>query len=452
MSTTDTRKEVDDAAPKQQGFETVCVTCEFERAVLDAKLVFNTDGRIQGLWFVPGKRPAPVAASPAAPPATVREKEIQIGEGDWILPGTLTLPVTAGPTAGPGLVLVHGSGPQDRDETIGGNKPFRDLAWGLGAKGVAVLRYEKRTKASPERFLKLGKLTVKEGSIDDALGAVARLRATEGIDTDRIFVLGHSLGGILAPRVAQADPSIAGLIILAGSTRPLEDLMVEQTRYLLSLDGGLSADDKAKLAELQAQVDKVKGLTASPSAPFLLGTPPSYWLDLRQYDAPATAKALKQPMLILQGGRDYQVTDADFEGWKRALGSRSDVRFKRYPNLNHLFMAGAGRSTPAEYEQTGHVAEEVIDDIAGWISPWGLTAGLAGCLGNMPTRPLKHTTTSDRASIAVWKATRCEQGSNAGPESRVRALTGVPLRATPVVAALNNLADGSDLRTTDSQV
>ena len=76
---------------------------------------------------------------------------------------------------------------------------------------------------------------------------------------------------------------------------------------------------------------------------------------------------LKQPMLILQGERDYQVTMEDFAGWKKNLSSKASVEFKTYPNLNHLFMEGEGKSTPHEYETAGHVAEIVINDIADWM-------------------------------------------------------------------------------------
>jgi len=268
-------------------------------------------------------------------------------------------------------VLVHGSGPNDRDETIFANKPFRDLAWGLASKGVAVLRYEKRTKQYAAKLAAsgIGKFTVKEETIDDALGAVAQLRSIDNIDSKRIFVLGHSLAGMVAPRIGQTDPKLAGLIILAGSTRPLEDLMVEQTRYLLSLDGKISEAGQAKLDELLVEMAKVKRLTsADASSPkLLLHAPPLYWLDLREHDPVVAVKTLKQPLLILQGGRDYQVTTADFEGWKKALGSQPAVTFKLYPELNHLFVSGEGKSTPAEYERPGHVAEVVVTDIADWI-------------------------------------------------------------------------------------
>jgi uncharacterized protein len=358
-------------AEKVGGYDAVFVTCHFEGADLNAKVVFNADRQIAGLFFVPSEAgPDSFAPPPYAKASAFQEKDFTVGTGEWSLPGTLTLPVGLNHSL-PAVVLVHGSGPNDRDETIMANKPFRDLAWGLATKGIAVLRYEKRTKEHATEFVgaNLRHLTAKEETIDDAVSAAAQLRATEGIDPKRIFVLGHSLGGTLAPRIGQADPKLAGLIILAGATRPLEDLMVEQTRYLLSLQGKTTEEDQAKLDELLAEVAKVKKLTAADasSSALLLHAPAGYWLDLREHDPLTAVKTLQQPLLILQGARDYQVTEADFDGWKKALDARPNVTFKLYPDLNHLFMTGKGKSTPSEYEQAGHVAESVINDIAEWV-------------------------------------------------------------------------------------
>lgn len=357
---------------KQRGYDVVFVTCQFERATLDAKVVFDADGRIAGLFFIPSR--AAVGSFPPPPYARAdayREKDITVGNGEWSLPGTLTLPVGV-PTPVPAVVLVHGSGPNDRDETVLANKPFRDLAWGLATRGIAVLRYEKRTKEYAAKITAagIGNLTVQEETIDDAVRAVAQLRATDGIDPNHIFVLGHSLGGMVAPRIAQADPSLAGLIIVEGATtRPLEDLMVEQTRYLISVSPTPSPEAQARLNGTIEEAAKVKQLTAADASlpMLLLGAPPKYWLDLREHDPLTAAKTLKQPLLIIQGGRDYQVTEADFNSWKKALGIRPGTTFKLYPALNHLLIAGAGRSTPSEYELPGHVAEGVIADVSDWI-------------------------------------------------------------------------------------
>ncbi len=365
------KKQLRTRTEKLGGYDVVFVTCQFEQAELDAKVVFDAHKQIAGLFFVPSQPAADSWTPPSYVKASAfREKDFTVGTGEWSLPGTLTLPVGATSPL-PALVLVHGSGPNDRDETILANKPFRDLAWGLASKGIAVLRYEKRTKEHSAKLMADGivNFTVKEETMDDALSAAAQLRVTDGIDPKGIFVLGHSLGGTLAPRIGQGDPHLAGLIILAGATRPLEDLMVEQTRYLLSLHGQPSEEEQANLNQLLADVAKVKKLTAADasSPALLLHAPPSYWLDLRQHDPLAAAKTLHLPLLILQGGRDYQVTAADFDGWKKALGSQPGVTLRLYPELNHLFMAGQGKGTPAEYERPGHVAESVITDIAGWI-------------------------------------------------------------------------------------
>jgi uncharacterized protein len=351
---------------KRGDYTVVVVTCDFQNAAVDVSVVFDQQRRVAGLFFSPAKK------GDYAPPAyakadAFREKEVTVGTGEWALPATLTIPVGAGPF--PAIVLVHGSGPHDRDETIGPNKPFKDLAWGLASRGVAVLRYEKRTKQYGAKLVSVPNLTVKEEVLDDALAAVALLRKTEGIDAKRIFVLGHSLGGMLLPRIGRLDQNIGGLIALAGATRALEDVIPEQLSYLYSLDGIVSPEEQKQIDQAKEQAAKVKSLKPEDanSTTVAFGVPASYWLDLRGYDPAESAKTLKQPMLILQGERDYQVTMEEFKRWNTALAGKSNVTLKSYPGLNHLFITGTNRSTPLEYEQPGHVDEHVIDDIASWI-------------------------------------------------------------------------------------
>jgi dienelactone hydrolase len=281
------------------------------------------------------------------------------------VPGTLSVPTGKGPF--PAVVLVHGSGPNDRDETLGPNKPFRDLAWGLASKGIAVLRYEKRTRIHGDKLAMLPKPTVQEETVDDAVAAAQLLRRTDGIDPRRVFVLGHSLGGMLIPRIGARDGEIAGLVVLAGLTRPMEETIVQQLSYLASLDGKVSDEEKKRLDQFQEQEARIKALTPE-STESLMGIPASYWLDLRGYNPPALAARLRQPLLILQGERDYQVTMEDYQAWKKGLAEKKNVTFKSYPSLNHLFIEGEGKVTPAEYEKAGHVAAAVIDDIAEWIA------------------------------------------------------------------------------------
>jgi len=149
-------------------------------------------------------------------------------------------------------------------------------------------------------------------------------------------------------------------LIMAGNVRHLEDLLVEQATYM-----GITGQQLEQAKALQAKVKKLEA--ADEDSPAIGGLPVAYWLDLREYDTVADAKKQALPMLILQGERDYQVPLADFNLWKAGLGSAKGVTLKSYPSLNHLFVAGQGKSLPAEYAKPGHVAAEVIDDIAQFV-------------------------------------------------------------------------------------
>jgi len=198
-----------------QQYKVVYVTCEFQKGKLDAKVVFTQKKEVTGLFFIPSGGYKPPSYADAS---KFEEKEITVGKGVWRLPGTLSIPKGSGPF--PCVILVHGSGPHDRDETIGPNKSFRDLAHGLATRGIAVLRYEKRTKHHQIMMaLMVNSITVKEETIDDAVAAVDAVASQEKIDPKRIFVLGHSLGGMLIPRIGKAAPGVAGFISLAGSIR-----------------------------------------------------------------------------------------------------------------------------------------------------------------------------------------------------------------------------------------
>ncbi len=314
--------------------------------------------------------PKPAAYQPPAyaVPSMFREQEVTVGEGtEWALPATLTLPVGTGPF--PAVVLVHGSGPNDRDESLGPNKPFQDLAWGLASQGVAVLRYEKRTRVYPGKVTALPNMTVKEETTDDALTAVALLRKTQQIDQRKIFVLGHSLGGMLLPRIGLADQGIAGLVVMAGATRPLEDEWVRQYEYIYGLAGQITPKQRAEIEGYRQQATRIKQLTPTDanSKERLLFVTPGYWLDLRGYFPPDVAMKLKQPIIILQGERDYNVTMDAFHDWQRTLERRPNVTFKSYPKLDHLFLEGTGPSSGADYSRPRNIPKYVIDDIVTWI-------------------------------------------------------------------------------------
>jgi len=311
------------------------------------------------------------------PPAYVnvnafREQPVTIvTDGRWYLPGTLSLPNGTGPHAA--VVLVSGSGPNDADETVGTTKVFKDLAWGLASRGIAVLRYPKRTReygagssTNPAAF------TVKDEYVDDAQSAVALLAARPEIDRKRIVLVGHSEGGYLAPRIATGEAQIAAIAILDGNTRPVEQSVIDQLRYLASFGGPNAAALHNELAQVEAQARAIDAPDLKPgtSVRLLSATiPSSYLLDLRGYDPGAVAARLTMPIYVAQGGRDYQVTAADFDRWKTSLAGHANATLKRYPSLDHLLVSGVGPSRPEQYREPGrHVSIELVDDLITWMS------------------------------------------------------------------------------------
>ena len=339
------------------------IPLQYEKAALLGRIAVGSDGRIVGFQVQPA--PAPVVAAPVAEDAAYVERDMAVGEGDRALPGTLAMPKGEGPF--PAVVLVHGSGPQDRDETIGPNKPFLDIARGLAAQGIAVLRYEKRTKARPQDFTG-DTFGVDDETTHDAVLAVDALRKTTGIDPKRIFVLGHSQGGMMAPRIASVSGHVAGLVLMAAPARSLLDIVIEQNRRLAVLDDGKTSDaERDAIAQLTAQVRQTRDPATDIATRTLLGQPAGYWRSIDAVDPVADAAAVALPMLVLQGARDIQVVDADWGRWRGAFHADDKVSFKLYEKLNHLGIAGEGEGSLAEYQQPGHVDATLIDDVASWI-------------------------------------------------------------------------------------
>ena len=349
-------KLADPTATRSGPNSIVVFPAKFANQNINFRIIINSSGLVAGFFQLPGgvnwQRPE------YSQPATFKEREVTVGQGEWKLSGTLTVPVGAGPF--PAVVLVHGSGPNDRDETVGGAKVFKDLAEGLASRGIVVLRYEKRTMQYRARIASIAKFTVQEETVEDAVQALAVVRSQAEVNGQRVFVIGHSLGAYVAPRIAEQDGKLAGIVLMAGNVRPIEDLLVEQVTYM-----GIKGDQLDRAKDLQVKVKKLE--PGDEDSPALGGIPVSYWVDLKDYDPAAAAKKLAIPLLILQGERDYQVTMTDFALWKAAVGGAKGVVMKSYPALNHLFVAGEGKSLPAEYSKPGHVALAVIDDIARFV-------------------------------------------------------------------------------------
>jgi uncharacterized protein len=363
---------IGDAVIAQDGDNTmVSFPVHFAVQKINIQITLTPTLKIAGLYLRPSDAPLPkVWRRPAySHPDAFTQSEVTVGSDEWRLAGTLTMP--SGPGPFPGLVLVHGPGPIDRDEQVYSNRIFRDIAEGLSSRNIAVLRYDKRTLTYGDKMGAMA-YTIDQETVEDAVRAIALLRTKPRIDPRRVYVLGHSLGGYAAPRIAARDGKLAGLIFLAANARPIEDVALAQNDYVAHLSGDPDPQVRQRLDALKAEVARVKALEpGKPPPQMLLGLPGVYLLDLKGYDPAAQAAKLEIPLLFLQGGRDFQVTSKDFDAWKSALASRRNIEYKQYPALNNLFIAGQGQPGPTDYLQQGNVDPAVIADIAAWIAHSG---------------------------------------------------------------------------------
>ncbi len=317
---------------------------------------------------------AAASGSPAPartyPPTGVHSADAAVTVGEHALPGVLTTPAT-GERRPITVLFLAGSGPQDRDETIGaaGNKPLRDLADALAARGISSLRFDKRTKAAPQTFT--ASSTLEDEYFADARAAVALLRARPETAGHRIFVVGHSLGAMVLPAVLAADPALAGGVSLAGSPRSLFDIVHDQTVAVVRASGATAAEQETTIALSRRVNDALKqvrdpaGTLPSEAASVYTA---SYVASLNALDQATVAGRLSVPLLFCQGDADRQVdVTADFGAWQRLLAGRPNVTFARYVGLNHLFMPTGGLPAPQDYDAAATVAPQVSADIADWL-------------------------------------------------------------------------------------
>jgi len=350
----------------REGDTIVNYRCEFAVTPMTVTLGWNDRGELSGLFFLPIANAAPLALPPI-----VGEEALTTGAKGWPLPATLTRP--ASPRLPPTVLLVHGSGPNDRDETIGPNKVFRDLAVGFASKGIASLRYEKRTRALGLRFTtELKNWTLDDEIIDDAVAALKLLAARR--NRGPLFLVGHSEGAWLAPRIAAraraAGVPLAGIVMLAANITPLDDVLVYQYEFGAALPAPTVTP--AMVDDARQKRDHVKRLlargVANPDEALPLDMPASAWLDMGRYDPAATLLAQPGlPALLTFGERDYQVRIDEKRLWEERLGDRPQTTIVAFAGLNHLLIEGEGPMSPVEYNKPGHVAPLLIATVARWI-------------------------------------------------------------------------------------
>ena len=358
----------------QDGFDVVLLELRFKNLTLIQRTVFDGQGKVAGLFFAPG------SLMPQVPEVTggeERMKEIALtvdaGEG-YPLDALLTLPLGE---VKAGIVLVQGSGPSDKDESIGGNAPFRDLAYGLAGQGIASLRYDKRSYDHGKKMTEADGyplMTVDEETVDDAAAALSLLRERPELAGKPVWLLGHSLGAMLASYIGSKAGAPDGYILLAGSPRKLWEVSLEQN---LAIAGAYEAAGDTASAEavrgiVAAEQEKANAMDSLADDDTVFGLPVPYQRHLQGIDAAALHLLDQKPVLVLQGERDKQVSMDDFKLWQEKLKDHPAVEFISYPALNHLFGDYQGEpvtlmNIAAEYAARTPVDEQVILDIAGFV-------------------------------------------------------------------------------------
>ncbi len=301
------------------------------------------------------------------------EEKIVIGKGtEFPLDGILTLPENAEKPV-PAVVFVHGSGSSNMDEKVMKLTPFKDLAKGLAKHGIASVRYDKRSFAHGRKMLKTGSITVKEEVVEDAVMASELLKNDKRIDPEKVFIIGHSMGAMLAPRIDAEGGNFKGLILMAGTLAKLEEVLFRQLeemkdgkskimswvasaqdkKFRKSFEGLYSlSDEEAKKRKYAGEVDLY------------------YFKEMGLHPAEKYLENIEKPVLVMQGSKDLQVSKKDFDGYKKLLGDKENVSFKLYDGLNHCFVPALyddiSKATK-EFSVERHIGEDVIFDIAGWI-------------------------------------------------------------------------------------
>ncbi len=304
-----------------------------------------------------------VQSADTVPPAAAVESAYPIHAGTLELGGTLTLPRGAGGRV-PVVVIIAGSGPTDRN----GNSPlgirpnsYAQLAWRLAERGIASVRYDKRVLPATKGSVDISRLSLDDFAAD-ARAAADSLARDQRFST--VSLLGHSEGAALAMLAARDDPAIAGVISVSGLGRPLGVVMREQLSRQI---------DSATLVRYDtAMAQYLRGETPKDVPPMLgvLFVPinQNFMKSLAAFDPPAAIRAVRQPVAIVQGGRDLQVKVADAE---RLHNARPDAQLMVIPTANHVLKQATDTTLIgqlATYQDPKiPIMPEVVDAIAGWV-------------------------------------------------------------------------------------
>jgi len=355
----------------EEGNYIVYTTCTFKETTFDIKCITDSGNKIvsftmdnvhtcgeESLYRIPPYEDAEL----------MEMTTVEFESDHFKIPGTITTPTENDKNVV--VIFVHGSGPNNRDEEFGPNKMFRDLSVGLAMRGYSSFRYDKRTYLTDQfKPEDMADFTIHSEVLDDVEAAVSFLQNHEKTKGKTIYLLGHSLGGMMVPWAAIDNEAVKGIIMMAGPAGPFEELLPYQYEYLFGLDGNIDKNEQAEIDRVRKQVHTVQNnLRAETLASELpLNIPAQYWLSLKDYDQLTLAMNYSGRILVMNGERDYQVPMTEFNKWKDALGMSENVTYRSFTKLNHFFFEGEGTPNPKEYENICNVPDYVIYAITDWL-------------------------------------------------------------------------------------
>lgn len=299
----------------------------------------------------------------------IDEREIKFQFNEYFpLNGLLSYPTNSKKNAL--VIIMADAGPTEMDGGYDPNRPYKDIAWGLATNGFAVFRYNKRS-VNHGLFMLGEKIRQKEFScrddyLDDLYLIIDSLKNQIEVDEKNIFILGHGEAGMLCPLIAQERKELKGILLWGANSLNTLEMMSEQYDYLTTVLPHKKAEYEGQKAKAKfAMSNNLKKNTPYTLLPYDVQA--SYWLWLKKYKHVKVAEKLTLPILILHGGRDYQVSMNNYNLWQKKLGANKNVSFKLYPKLNHIFHWGEAPSTYSEYFMPGNIPVEVITDITNWL-------------------------------------------------------------------------------------